>query len=402
MLNSRLIILLIWCASTTLSLGQTSFNISTYIQKRVETLDNSSERSLPNNQFNASWIDGMDIRTETDEFEFNRQRYLIRVSPNTPKIRTAQSNLHQLYLEKAALQNTLLKRDFIEIAYEEVLFFYETFRKISIKEDLLLVLKDQEKVWGKLSQVSQDLPKDWLEIQEDIAQLEIDIYKEVNILKLWDAKALRLNWQDLIPADSILFLLENNPNNRFLLQAKEYDIENLIIEREEALEQAEQKKLLDFIQVEYRGPHEDLLRERISLTAAFRLPFSSGSKLKLAEIAIEKETLQQELIAEKKLNQYKEKESRKKLELLVQELIFSKKLYAEQSKKMLAIAQQSRALRGDNPLFTLYQKEAQIERKLEVLKLEVSIYSEYLDYLKLTEELFSTSSYNLLSKATNN
>ena len=157
-----------------------------------------------------------------------------------------------------------------------------------------------------------------------------------------------------------------------------------------------------FIQVEYRGPHEDLLRERISLTAAFRLPFSSGSKLKLAEIAIEKETLQQELIAEKKLNQYKEKESRKKLELLVQELIFSKKLYAEQSKKMLAIAQQSRALRGDNPLFTLYQKEAQIERKLEVLKLEMSIYSEYLDYLKLTEELFNTSSYNLLSKSTNN
>ncbi len=402
MLNSPLIILLIWCASTTLSLGQTSFNISTYIQNRVETLDNSLEHSLPNNLFNASWIDGMDIRTETDEFDFNRQRYLIRVSPNTPKIRAAQSNLHQLYLEKAGLQNTLLRKDFIEIAYEEVLFFYETFRKISIKEDLLLVLKDQEKVWGKLSQISQDLPKDWLEIQEEIAQLEIDIYKEVNILKLWDTKTLRLNWEDLIPADSILSLLENNPNNRFQLQAKEYDIENLIIEREEALEQAEQKKLLDFIQVEYRGPHEDLLRERISLTAAFRLPFSSGRKLKLAEVAIEKEALQQELIAEKKLNQYKEKESRKKLELLVQELIFSKKLYAEQSKKMLAIAQQSRALRGDNPLFTLYQKEAQIERKLAVLKLEMSIYSEYLDYLILTEELFSTSNYNLLSKATNN
>ena len=108
MLNSRLIILLIWCASTTLSLGQTSFNISTYIQKRVETLDNSSERSLPNNQFNPSWIDGMDIRTETDEFEFNRQRYLIRVSPNTPKIRAAQSNLHPVSYTHLTLPTILL------------------------------------------------------------------------------------------------------------------------------------------------------------------------------------------------------------------------------------------------------------------------------------------------------
>ena len=65
---------------------------------------------------------------------------------------------------------------------------------------------------------------------------------------------------------------------------------------------------------------------------------------------------------------------------------------------MLAIAQKSSALRGDNPLFFLYQKEAQIEKKLEVLKLEMAIYAEYLDYLKLTEQLFVASEYDLLSK----
>lgn len=402
LINSRVIIFLLWCLSTTISLAQSTLSISDYIQNRVETLDNLPEISYTNQQFNAGWIDGMDVRTETDEFDFNRQRYLFRVSPSTPKIRQAQTNLHQLYLKKAGLQNSLLRNDFIEIAYEEVVFFYEAFRKLSIKEELLTVLQDQEKVWGKLSQVSREIPKDWLEIQEDIAQLEIDIYKEANTLKSWQAEGQWLNWEDLIPADSILNQLGNNTNNRFQLKAREYDVENLLIEREEELEAAEQKKLLDFVQVEYSGPHEDALKERVSLTAAFRLPFSAGRKLKMEEITIEKEMLQQERLAEKQLNQYKERETRKKLELLVQELVFSKKLYQAQSEKMLAIAQKSSALRGDSPLFILYQKEAQIEKNLEVLKLEMAIYAEYLDYLKLTEQLFAASGYNLLSKSINN
>lgn len=402
LINSRLIICLIWCFSTTMALAQAPLSISNYIQNRVETLDNLPESSYTNHQFNAGWVDGMDIRTETDEFNFNRQRYLFRVAPSTPKIRQAQTNLHQLYLEKADLKNNLLRKDFIEIAYEEVLFFYEAFRKLSIKEELLIVLQDQEKVWGKLSQVSREIPKDWLEIQEDIAQLEIDIYKEDNTLKSWQVEGQWLNWEDLIPADSILMQLSNDTNNRFQLQAREYEVENLIVEREEELEVAEQKKLLDFVQVEYSGPHEDLLKERVSLTAAFQLPFSAGRKLKMEELAIEKEMLQQERLVEKQLNQYKERDTHKKLELLIQELIFSKKLYQAQAEKMLAIAQKSSALRGDNPLFTLYQKEAQIEKKLEVLKLEMAIYTEYLDYLKLTEQLFATSDYDLLSKLINN
>lgn len=402
MFKSRLIIFISWGLSITVSLAQTTLSIPAYIQNRVETLDNLSESSAPNQQFNAGWVDGMDIRTETDEFDFNRQRYLFRVAPSTPKIRQAQTNLHQTYLEKASLKNSLLRKDFIEIAYEEVLVFYEAFRKLSIKEALLIVLQDQERVLGKLSQVSQEIPKDWLEKQEDIAQLEIDIFKETNTLKSWQVEGQWLNLEDLIPADSILTLMGNNANNRFRLQTREYDLENLMLEKEEELEQAERKKILDFVQVEYRGPHEDLLNERVSLTAAFSLPFSASRKLKMEELVIEKEMLQQEIVVEKQLNQYKEKDTRKKIELLVQELIFSKKLYRAQGEKMLTIAEKSNALRGDNPLFILYQKELEIEKMLEVLKLEMAIYAEYLDYLKLTEQLFEVSAYELLSKSAQN
>jgi len=330
--NSRfsILILSLWCISTYGVFAQTTLNIQTYIKERVHQLDNIPNRNYTDNDFRASWIDGMDIRTETDQFNFNRQRYLFRVSPNTPKIREAQTNLHQLNLEKADLQQTLLKRDFIEIAYEEVLTFYEAFRKLKIKEDLLIILQDKEQVWRKLSLNTTKIPADWIKIQQDIAQLEIAIFKEKTLLEAWQTQGIWLNWENLLPIDSILTELSEGSNKRFQLQAREYDVDNLIIEREEALEQAEQKKLLDFVQVEYNGPHTDDFQERVSLTVGFRLPFSSSRKLKMEEIAIEKEALQQERAVEKKLSQYKEKKRRQQLTLLIEEWAYTKNKFAQQ------------------------------------------------------------------------
>jgi len=399
--NSRfsILILSLWCISTYGVFAQTTLNIQTYIKERVHQLDNIPNRNYTDNDFRASWIDGMDIRTETDQFNFNRQRYLFRVSPNTPKIREAQTNLHQLNLEKADLQQTLLKRDFIEIAYEEVLTFYEAFRKLKIKEDLLIILQDKEQVWRKLSLNTTKIPADWIKIQQDIAQLEIAIFKEKTLLEAWQTQGIWLNWENLLPIDSILPQLDGYSNKRFQLQAREYDVDNLIIEREEALEQAEQKKLLDFVQVEYNGPHTDDFQERVSLTAGFRLPFSSGRKLKMEEIAIEKEALQQERAVEKKLSQYKEKKRRQQLTLLIEEWAYTKNKFAQQGQEILDFAQNTQNLTNNSVLFLLLQKEINIERTLDILKLEIAIYQAYIDYLAFTEQLYLPSFHQFLSRA---
>ncbi len=389
-----ILILSLWYLSISWTFAQTTFDVQAYIKERVNQLDNIPARSYQNTAFQASWVDGMDFRTETDRFNFNRQRYLFRLSPNTPKIRKAQTNLHQLYLKKADLQQTLVKKDFIEIAYEEVLTFYEAFRKLKLKEDLLIVLQDKEKVWSKLSPTTNKAPSDWIEVQQDIAQLEIDIFTEQAFLETWQAAGFWLNWDNLLPIDSVLIAIDHYSTNRFQLQAREYDVDNLIIEREEALEEAEQKKLLDFVQIEYNGPHTDELQEKVSLTAAFRLPFSSGRKLKMEEIAIEKEILQQERLVEKQISQYKEKERKKQLQLLIQEWTFMKAKFAQQAQKMLDFTQ-----REDNsPLLLLLQKETKLDRALDLLKLETTIYQAYIDYLRFTEQLYQPMFDRFLSR----
>ena len=383
-----ILILSCWCVGIGDSFGQTRLSIQDYIQNRVETLDNLPESNYLRKQFQAGWVDGVDIRTETDEFNFNRQRYLFRVAPSTPKIREAQTNLHQLYLKKANLQQTLLKKDFIEIAYEEVLLLYETVQKLSIKEALLLILQDQEKVWSKLSLAANKTTKDWVAIQQDIAQLEVDIFKEQKTLEVWQEEGRGINWDNLLPIDRILNAVNIGGNNKFQLQAQEYDVDNLIIEREEGLEQAEQKKIIDFVQIEYNGPHNEEFQEKVSLTAAFRLPFSSNRKLKMEEIAIEKETLKQERRAEKQLSAYKEKEKKNELKLLIEEWAFAKDKFAQQAQKMLDFANLDAAMTDNNPLFLLLQKEVNLKRRLDVLKLEISIYQSYIDYLAFTEQLY--------------
>lgn len=398
--NSRLSILMLslWCLNTYGVFAQTTLNIQTYIKERVQQLDNIPNHNYSNNHFQAGWVDGMDIRTETDEFKFNRQRYLFRVSPSTPKIREAQTNLHQLNLEKADLQQTLLKKDFIEIAYEEVLTFYEAFRKLKIKEELLIILEDKEQIWRKLSLNTNKIPTDWIKVQQDIAQLEVAIFKEKKILETWQADGVWLNWGNLLPVDSISRKLNLSTSKRFQLQAREYDVDNLIIEREEALEQAEQKKILDFVQIEYNGPHTDELQEKVSLTAGFRLPFSASRKLKMEEIAIEKEMLQQERLVEKKLSQYKEKKRKKALALLIGEWSYAKNKFAQQGQEMLNLAENVQNTSSNALLFLLLQKEINIERALDILKLEIAIYQNYIDYLAFTEQLYLPAFHQFLSR----
>lgn len=398
MILHKMLLLFLGCLIATSNIAQNTISVATYLKNRVAELDNLPESTFQNKTFSPSWIDDLEFRTETNRYDIDRQQYTFRISPNTPKIRTAQANLYQLYLKKATLKTTLLKKDFIEIAFEEVLDFYEAFRKLTIKEALLLVIEDQEKVWRKLSLRSSDLPKEWLEIQATIAQLKIDIFKEEATLQMWQTEGIWLNWENLLPVDNLSQQIFAPNRPKFQLQAQAYDVNNLIVEREEELEQAEQRRLLDFFQVQYNGPHEDDFREKVSLTAAFRLPFSSNRQLKMEEIAIEKEVLQQERLAEKQLDTYQEKESRNRLNLLIQELRFTKEQAAEQTALLKEFSSRQSVQEGGNPLLLLYQQEASLKKELELLKLEIDIYQEYLDYLKLTEQLYQTDFYQLLTK----
>ena len=109
----QFLLLCLGCFTAVSSVAQSTVSIASYLKNRVAELDNLPESTFQNKTFSPSWIDDLEFRTETNRYDIDRQQYTFRVSPNTPKIRTAQSNLYQLYVKKATLKTTLLKKDFI-------------------------------------------------------------------------------------------------------------------------------------------------------------------------------------------------------------------------------------------------------------------------------------------------
>ena len=373
--------------------AQQTISVDNFLKDKIE--QHLTQHINANRSFNSSWIEQIDFRTETDEFDFKQQRYNVRISPSSPKIRKAQKNLHQLYQEKSNLEANATDVDFIEFAYQDLLQIVELSKKIKIKKELLIVLNDQEKVYAKLLQVATQSPKDWLDIQQNIAQLKIDIYQhEAEIASLLpDGK--KINYDNLIAINQ----LKEQFQEVTAVSSKENEaiIEKELIEGEIALEKAEQKKVFDFLQIQYRGPNDNPFEEKISLTAAFQFPFSGKQKLKLEELAIEKETLEREVAAEKRLKQYKVKEKIRKIGLLITELEFTEKTMLAHLDRAKIIVERNNQNADNNPLFLLYQKEEIFKKQLDFLKLEMTIYQEYIEYLALTESLFQEPFYNYLT-----
>ncbi|MEM6319896.1 MAG: hypothetical protein AAF960_19650 [Bacteroidota bacterium] len=385
-MNSRYFITSLLCGCSFLLNGQTPLSVADFLEKSVrEMMPFSTNREITS-RFSPNWVEGVDIRTETDDFDIERQRFQLRVKPNTPKIRQAQSALHDLYTEQAAIEMQLLQRDFIELAYEQLIDSYQSIQEIALKEQLLSVVSDKEKVLFRLAQLSSELPKDWLAAKRERTNLEVAIEQEYQ--QAAQLMIPPINWKTLLPISQVQAVINADSTRSFFQTQAIFDVESALIDGEAQLEQAEQKRYLDFLQLEYNGSNNAILAEKLSVGLAFQLPFSSNRALKMEELAIEKALLEREKAAKMELNTLKLMRVRKKINRLVSNLNVAKDKHEEQARVLTQLVQKNSQRDDANPLFALYEKEQDLQHQLDFLKMEVEIYQEYLDYLKLTEQLY--------------
>ncbi len=347
-----------------------------------------------NISFKPSWMDQIDFRTQTDEFDPDRQQYQFRFMPSSAGVRKAQKKLFQLSEEQALEEQSTFYWNYIEDAYESVLNLYELTQKLAIKEELLSVLLDKEQVYTKLIQAGQNLPKEWISTQQAIAQIRVDILQHQEWLQILSTNDQEIDWSTMITANSIIELVEQmDPAENFVFEQKERALDVQLLDSEIALKKAEGRKIFDFFQIEYRGPTDNTFEEKISLTAAFQFPFSNKRKLQVASLAIEKETAQKKAIARQEWNEHRVEKIKQRLLLLTKELALTKEIGNQQNQRTSALIQGA----TDTPLLALEQKEKALEQQLDLLKIELRIYDAYLDYLELTERLYQLPLQNFLS-----
>lgn len=373
-------------------LGQPVISLDDFFKNSITPyLGNDTGTNI---RFKPSWMDQIDFRTQTDEFDPDRQQYQFRFMPSSAGVRKAQKRLFQLSEEQALEEQSTLYWNYIEEAYESVLFLYELTQKLAIKEELLSVLLDKEQVYTRLIQSGQNLPKEWISTQQAIAHIRVDILQHQEWLQTLSPNDQEIDWSTMITANSIIELVEQmDPAENFLFDQKEKALDVQLLESEIALKKAEGRKIFDFLQIEYRGPTDNTFEEKVSLTAAFQFPFSNKRKLQVASLAIEKETAQKKAIARQDWNEHRAEKIKQRLLLLTKELALTQEIGDQQNQRTSALVQGP----TNTPLLALEQKEKALEERLDLLKIELRIYDAYLDYLELTERLYQLPLQNFLS-----
>lgn len=346
-----------------------------------------------------AWIDRITVRTKTDEFRPERQEYVLRVAPTTPRIRRARLKTRDLLRERAALETDLLRAEWVDRAYAELLELYRITHELELQRQLLDVLRDQERVWRRLLVTSEN-PKDWLDVQRAILRLEEDVLRNET------RRAELLPDGTTIPPDSLVapaavrtFVVEHLERTSavpFLELQQRYDRD--LLEQELELETAERRRIFDFLETEYNGPHSDPWRERVSLTASFELSVGGNSWLKTQELAVERELLEREQRTERELVAYERTQLARRIVRRVEVLERSRARGAAQQRRTEARIRSAAGREGTTPLLQLYQRERVLEERLEELEREVDIYEAYLDYLSTTLLLYETPVRNYLAR----
>ena len=171
--------LILFPCFTIFGLAQTTITSSQFLQQQLQkaaSLSSSSGALLKAPSiFNPSWIDEIDIRTETRDFDLESQQYLVRISPTTKKIRTAQKQLMSSIRKEAKYADENIHKDIIDNAYGTWLDAYEAYLELQVNRSLLLVYSDIETVLFRLASQEKVKARDIMEVQEDIGQTEIDI-----------------------------------------------------------------------------------------------------------------------------------------------------------------------------------------------------------------------------------
>lgn len=383
-INSKLVIYLLFSCQPSFLIAQTLIQPEQFLTQQITAFETSTSSTQNTTTFMPSWIEEVQFRTETQEFDLELQQYVLRAAPNSPKVRQAQIRLHELYQQQANSANLKAKADIIESAYQDLLEVYVHHHALQLKQELLVLLNDQEKVLIKLSQINSRYLDDWMGIIVDIQETQLDSASHANSLQQLLPKQQQIDWNNWITIAEISNNLQKGSSS---LSGKQQLLKQQLVDGEIALEQAEAKRIFDFFQIEYQGSNADPFREKVSLTAAFQFPFSSNRKLKIEELLMEKAALEEEHHIKNQLQQNAIKKKRQQLEQQIQQWHLSKKLLDQLKEKSQRILQAQSYQTKEGPLATLLYKVLLKEKELDLFDLETGIYKDYLMFLVLTKNI---------------
>ncbi|MEZ5044871.1 MAG: hypothetical protein R2828_33545 [Saprospiraceae bacterium] len=171
-----------------------------------------------------------------------------------------------------------------------------------------------------------------------------------------------------------------------------------LLMKEIDLESAEKKKLIDFAQLKYNGPHSDALQERISVGLGFQLSTSGNTKLKMQELTIELDELNRKSERNIQDKHEKFKMIENKLQSDIQAFNYFQKIMEDERQQLQKLSSKVSQKEGISPFVLLDIEERHLFMKIKSLNKIEDLLRDYLKYLQESKILCQYDTVNYLSQ----
>ena len=228
----------------------------------------------------------------------------------------------------------------------------------------------------QLGKNEEVLVKDILEVKSDITATQIAI-QTLEAAQREFLNEEQADFSDLISIEAIgaNLLLSSNNIASSLVNTQQKNLKEAAIQTEIELELAEQKRFFDFFQIEYRGPHDDLLRERFSIGAGLKIPFTGAKQLKVQELKMEQALIEEEYKMDLAIFEAEVTKKKQALRIVIAEHQISKHLMQKQKEQAKELIMNLLSKEGSTPLVQLYYQVEQSKLALNLAKLETNTVS---------------------------
>lgn len=360
--------------------------------------------------YTVPFIEKIELRSETNDFDLMKQDFSVRISPNNKSSREAHRRYHESVMFMAEMEfNTEIMKVLFE-KYQLCKDYAYSFEMLELEKIKKAVALDKIKLLKKMISLSSFDIVELIEAEDEVYELERKVQSFQNDLvnyhrqlqELLSKEEVNIDLVDMISVEQIKSLISlqmlkasKSHSEEEVLSAKHY---NVMMEYEWI--SAKNKFSLGFIQAQYGNDPEKTFGDNFSLGLGLDFPIKGSKGLELNEIKVDILDAQSEYLelSEQIKNNQQILESRLMSLIDMYELLTVQIKEGNADHALIEYSRQGVA----SPKAILKLKELTVKNEALLIEIRFEIIDSYLEYIYNTGVIGNKPYKNYLNENLSN
>ncbi|MGR3220494.1 MAG: hypothetical protein ACUZ8H_11875, partial [Candidatus Anammoxibacter sp.] len=245
---------------------------------------------LSSSSSNTPLFDKIEFRTQTNEFELNKQRYSVRLYPKGFGATKAGKQVYNATMESGKVEHVMLLHRALKKRYLLVIGLLHAVKILKLNKELIVVHEDRVTVLEKSrNNINFDI-NDLVVAEDDYTNLQLELIGlESSMSGIMDSIRIYMPTEGPVEFNTVnladIELIEKNtrkpvftidPDNIYL---KGGNLRLKLAKDRYALEKAENRKYINFLEVSFDNDESRDAAKAYSLQLAINLPFVNSRRL---------------------------------------------------------------------------------------------------------------------------